>query len=186
MEMIQHENMGKRCIYIMLSDTGTLLTRAIRVYTHQQYNHISMVLDGDFDQIYSFGRVKANNPFIGGFINESETKIFDVFDETTCTILKLDVDDLTYDNITESIRTFKEDRDLYRYNLIGYIGFIINHPIKRQNAYFCSQFVSETLERNGVKLFNKPPELVLPSDFLECDAMTRIYSGKFSQFAEIV
>ncbi|MBN2849090.1 MAG: hypothetical protein JXK92_00405, partial [Erysipelotrichaceae bacterium] len=90
MEMIQHENMGKRCIYIMLSDTGTLLTRAIRVYTHQEYNHISMVLDGDFDQIYSFGRVKANNPFIGGFINESETKIFDVFDETTCTILKLE------------------------------------------------------------------------------------------------
>lgn len=186
METTRRDTTGNRCIYIMLSDTGTLLTRAIRVYTHQQYNHISMVLDGDFDQIYSFGRVKASNPFIGGFINESETRIFDIFVDTTCTILKLDVDDTTYKSITESIKAFTKDRENYRYNLIGYLGFIINHPIKRQNAYFCSQFVSETLERNGIKLFNKPPELVLPSDFLECDAMIKIYQGKFSQFAEII
>jgi hypothetical protein len=49
---------------------------------------VSLVLNDDFTEIYSFGRLKKGNPVIGGFVNEFETKVYDHFEKTKCLILK--------------------------------------------------------------------------------------------------
>ncbi|MFS8630040.1 MAG: hypothetical protein LOD92_02505, partial [Bacillales bacterium] len=62
--------MGKKAVYILLTDTGTLFSRMIKFYTGAPYNHVSIALDEKLDQLYSFGRKVYCNPFSAGFIHE--------------------------------------------------------------------------------------------------------------------
>lgn len=172
-------------IYIVLSDTGSMFTRAIRLYTRQTYNHTSLSLGDSFEKMYSFGRRKPTNPFIGGFINEHETHIYEYFEDTSCVVMKLDVSDDAYQRIEAKISQFDQDKELLRYNLFGFVGFLVHLPIKRRNAYFCSQFVHEILKESGVEIFEKPSELALPSDFLNWARMEKVYQGKFKDLGEL-
>ena len=52
----------KKKIYILLSFTGTILSRIIRMYTKDKYCHASLSLDKEFNELYSFGRLNPYNP----------------------------------------------------------------------------------------------------------------------------
>lgn len=169
-------------IYILLTNTGSLLSTAIGFYTRQRFNHVSIALTDDFNAIYSFGRKHPKNPVIGGFVNEIETQIYDHFVGTSCIVLKKEVSLEEYARIHESIKRFELDKFIYGYNLIGFAGFIVNIPIKRQNSFFCSQFVGEVLKQGGIHFTNKPSELVKPSDFLGHDKFIEIYRGDIIHF----
>lgn len=171
-----------RSIYIVLTNTGSLFSTAIGFYTKQQFNHVSIALKDDFTAIYSFGRKHPKNPIVGGFVNEIETQIYEYFDSTSCIVLKKTVSAEKYARILESINKFENEKYIYSYNLIGFAGFIVNVPIKRNNAFFCSQFVGEVLKQGGVDFTNKPSELVKPSDFLGHDKFEEVYKGDLIQF----
>ena len=53
-------------IYILLSDTGSVLTRIIKHFTNNPYNHVSIAFEEDLSKLYSFGRLQPNNPFFVG------------------------------------------------------------------------------------------------------------------------
>ena len=57
-----------KTIYIILTETGSLLSRAIQVYTQKNFNHVSIAFDPELKEMYSFGRKYENNPLIGGFV----------------------------------------------------------------------------------------------------------------------
>lgn len=71
-------------MYILLTDTGTLLSKLIKCFTNAPYNHVSIVFDKRLDEVYSFGRKEPRNPFIAGFIRE------DVYLVHTDTFIKPD------------------------------------------------------------------------------------------------
>lgn len=58
-------------VYIVLSQTGTIFSRAIRLYTRDQYNHASMSFDSKLLVMYSFGRRKRYNLLDSGFVIEN-------------------------------------------------------------------------------------------------------------------
>ncbi|USK36883.1 hypothetical protein LIS77_13090 [Cytobacillus firmus] len=68
--------MSNQKIYILLTDTGTLFTRLIKLYTKKPYNHASISIDPELKEVYSFGRKTAKNPFIGGFVKEISEENF--------------------------------------------------------------------------------------------------------------
>lgn len=171
-------------IYILLSNTGTLFTKTIGLYTKAPYNHTSLALNEDLMEIYSFGRKNPINPFVAGFVRENETGIYDYYKDTTCEIYKLEIDSNIYEKIKMNIILFERYKESYNFNLIGLFGIIANRPIKRKKAYFCSQFVYSVLERNGVKLFDKPAELVTPKDFQYCKELKLIYEGRFLDYTQ--
>ena len=171
--MIQTET---KPIYILLTNTGSLFSTAIGFYTKQRFNHVSICLNDDFKAIYSFGRKHPKNPIVGGFVNEIETQIYDHFVGTSCIVLKKEVSLEKYARVHESIKRFETDKLIYGYNLIGFAGFIVNIPIKRQKAFFCSQFVGEVLKQGGVDFTSKP------SDFLGHDKFVPIYQGDIIDF----
>ena len=43
-------------VYILLTHTGTILSKAIKLYTSHEYTHVSIALDEKLDRLYSFGR----------------------------------------------------------------------------------------------------------------------------------
>ena len=62
--------MKRKMIFLVVSDTGTILTRLIKAYTKTPYNHASISFDAELSEVYSFGRKTVYNPFIGGFVKE--------------------------------------------------------------------------------------------------------------------
>ena len=61
-------------IYIILTHTGTILSRIIRHWTKDEFSHISISLDKDLEEMYSFGRLNPYNAFVGGFVREGLDK----------------------------------------------------------------------------------------------------------------
>ena len=61
-------------IYIALMHTGTLLSNIIKCYTKDEFSHISIALDSELKEMYSFGRLHAYNPFWGSFVHEELNK----------------------------------------------------------------------------------------------------------------
>ena len=53
----------KRYVYIVISQTGTILSRIIKFLTRKEYNHASISLKDDLSVMYSFGRKNPYNPF---------------------------------------------------------------------------------------------------------------------------
>lgn len=62
--------MTEKQVYILLTNTGSLLTKLIKIYTKKPYNHASIAFDRNLSEVYSFGRKAARNPFIGGFVKD--------------------------------------------------------------------------------------------------------------------
>lgn len=58
-------------IYLVLTHTGTMLSRLIKTFTKDEFTHSSIALDIDLKQLYSFGRLNPYNPFVGGFVHEA-------------------------------------------------------------------------------------------------------------------
>lgn len=149
-------------VYLLLTDTGTIFTRMIKLYTKKPYNHASIVFDENFIEVYSFGRKRPRNPFIGGFVNEDVRQ--GLFKNARCAIYSFSATDQQVSKMKTFIKEIEMEKHLYRYNLIGLITFILNKPYERERAYFCSEFVAQVLNEGGISQFQKPISLVSPND----------------------
>ena len=95
-------------IYIVLSQTGTMFSRALKFVTRAKYNHVSISLNESLDTMYSFGRLNAYNPFIGGFVEEGKNKgVFKRFQNTQAMVIELSISEHKYNAIKYFIDLFK-------------------------------------------------------------------------------
>ena len=172
--------MKEKTIYILLSDTGTLLTRLIRLYTRAELNHASIAFDDNLREVYSFGRKSPGNPFIGGFIKEDLGG--GLFRHATCAVYSCKVSQRKYDRIRNYVRSFEQNPDRYRYNFLGLFGVMFHVRIKRQHAFFCSQFVASAFENNGLSLVPKCPSLTTPADLERSPSLELMFRGELSRF----
>ncbi len=153
-------------IYILLSDTGTILTRLIKSYTKKPYNHASIAFDAELIEVYSFGRKTAKNPFIGGFVREDIHSV--IFSQADCAIYSLNITNDEFQQMHQYIQEIASKKENYRYNFIGLFGVLFKKPIKRKNAFFCSQFVASVLKESKIiDLEEREISLVKPSDLTD-------------------
>ena len=172
-----------RKVYIILTYTGTILSRVIRLYTHNEYAHVSIALDEDLKQMYSFGRINPYIAFIGGFVHESpKWGTFKRFKDTKALIYKLEVTDEQYDIISGKIQKMGEEKSIYSFNVIGL--FAAGFHKKVQNAFYCAEFIKYLLD--NAKIENNLPYPVKPQDFnnylKEEIKAELIYNGKLREY----
>ena len=170
-------------IYILLTHSGTLPSKFIRMYTKEPYSHVSIALDSNLNELYSFGRLKPSNPIFGGFVREDIVYgTFGRFPETQCALYSLTINRVQYERLKSELNKFVIDRTRYGYNFLGLFGVMLGIPIQRSYKYFCSQFVATLLKNSGIDLFQKPPALASPMDFRKCKELTLIYEGKLRTY----
>lgn len=171
-------------IYIVLTHTGTILSSIVKFYTKKKYTHVSIGLDSDLKELYSFGRLNPYNAFKGGFIHEKLNKgTFARFRNTIGAVYSLKVTDLQYNCIVNTIKHIKENKEKYKFNIIGLFFVSINKKYQRKDAFYCAEFVKYILETSfNKKLF---PEIIKPMDFLELNNIQLIYEGLFSKYKYI-
>jgi hypothetical protein len=172
-----------RKVYVLLTDTGTVLTKMIKLYTKKPHNHASIALDDQLWDVYSFGRKRPRNPFLAGFVRENIRG--GIFRNADCAIYCCTLSEKQYDAICQKIKEIEKNKGEYRYNLLGLFAVMFNWELDRKNAFFCSHFVAALLEESGVKINKqKPLSLVTPDDIKESASLELVYEGKLSAYFE--
>lgn len=172
--------MNEKKIYLLLTDTGTFFTRIIKLFTRKPYNHASIALNSDLSVVYSYGRKSVRNPFVGGFVKEDLNS--SLFKQADCVVYSLTVTSDQIKNINSYIRQFEARKDHFSYNLLGLFGIVLNRPIKRKNAFFCSQFVASVLKECNIIHFEKDIALLKPSDLYTSSTFQFVYEGKLKEY----
>lgn len=180
--LIEGEIIMKK-IYIILTHTGTILSQIIKYYTKDEFSHISIALDADLEEMYSFGRLNPYNPFWGSFVHEHINKgTFKRFKKTRTEVYSLFVTDEQYEKAKKTITYFNNNKQKYKFNILGLACVSINKKIIRKNTFYCAEFVKHILKSAGVTEVNKLPEIIRPENFKELDGLRLEYEGLLRKY----
>ncbi len=170
-------------VYIVLSQTGTILSRVLKLITRAPYNHASIALSEDLQTMYSFGRLNPYNPFIGGFVQESPSAgTFKRFKNTRVMVLEMEVGAEERAELGQFLHGMLRERTRYHYNYLGLILAAIRVERKKTDCYYCSEFVKAMAERLGLEGTENIPDIVKPIHFLDLPHKT-VYVGKLQDYA---
>lgn len=163
-------------IYFILTYTGTFPSKVIKLYTRKKYTHVSISLDKELEEMYSFGRLRPYNLFISGMVHEHINKgTFKRFKNTVSAVYSYKVDDKEYEEIKKIIKDMYENKEKYKFNVLGLILVSIKKRVQRDYYFYCAEFVKHVLDEANVK--TNLPEIVKPMDFLEIKGINNIYTG---------
>lgn len=170
-----------RKVYLVFSHTGTILSKIIRIYTREKYTHISISLDEDLKKMYSFGRLKPYNPFIGGFVHERiHDGTYKRFNKTRSEIYSLNVTDAQYDSISKIIDNFYKNKDNHKFNIRGLMALVFHIKYKHKDNFYCAEFIKYLMDNSNVKM--ELPELIKPMDFMNNRSLSLIYKGRLAEY----
>ena len=176
------ENQNKY-VYIVISQTGTILSRILKAFTHREYNHASISLKDDLSVMYSFGRKNPYNPFLGRFVVESpDFGTFKRFANTKILLLKVYMGDEEYQRLSSILNLMLENRKNYKYNYLGLYCAAVNICHKSPNRYYCSEFVKELLVRSNVTGAKELKNIVHPMSFIGLPNTDTVYRGKLRDY----
>ncbi len=168
-------------IYLVLTYTGTILSRVIRYYTKEEYAHVSISLDKELNEMYSFGRIFPYIAFVGGFVHESIDKgTFKRFKNTQAEICSIEVTDEQYDKLKILIHKFEVNKGIYSFNIIGLAAIAFKKRIRLKNHFYCAEFVKYALEESEIEV--NLPELARPQDFGKLEKINICYKGKLNDY----
>ena len=169
-------------IYIVLTYTGTILSRTVRIFTRNTYTHASIALDKELEKMYSFGRLNPYNPFWGGFVKEGiDIGTFKRFKKTKAEIYSFELTKEEYKKLEDIILVFSNNRKKYKFNIIGLIYARFNKQCKRKNKFYCSQFVREVIEQAEINMENIE-EVIKPEDFRKIRTLNLEYKGLLNTY----
>lgn len=170
-------------IYIILTHTGTTLSKIIKKYTKDEFSHVSIALDVKLENMYSFGRLKPYNPFIGGFVHEYINKgTYKRFYNTKAKMYSLEVDELQYDKLKRIINDIEieNEKERYKFNILGLLAVGFNKKISIKRSFYCAEFVKYVMEKSGINI--NLPDIIKPEDFKKIDGLKLIYDGLLRKY----
>lgn len=168
-------------IYIILTYTGTALSRIIKTFTKDEFSHVSISLDIELKEMYSFGRLNPYNPFWGGFVHEYVDKgTFKRFYNTRAKIYSLKVTEEQYENMKNTIKKIQKEKENYKFNIIGLFAAGFHKKIKKEQSFYCAEFVKYVLEKANID--TRLPDAVKPEDFKNINGLQEIYEGLLKKY----
>lgn len=175
--------MSKR-IFVILTQTGTMPAKIIKLITKAPYNHTSITSDEELLDLYSFCRKHKMTPLPAGFVNEWEIGVFDMFNIIPCEVYQFDVTKEQFEKYQEIISHFKSESQLYSYNVLGLFALAFGIPVHRKNHFICSQFVAHILTECKIANFYKDLCLVKPDDFRYLKNAKLIFKGDMKKIGQ--
>lgn len=147
-------------LYIILSSTGSAAGELIQKVTKKEYAHASIAFDEELETIVSYNG--GENIYAPG-LNHELIEFFSKKDDANIIIYKIKADRDKKQKVLDEIRKINHEGSSY--NILG-LFVPYSH---RENIMFCSQFVYCMLKVAGLDYFEKKPEEVKPTDFVELD-----------------
>jgi len=132
-------------IYIIFSRTNTGVGRAIRVLTHNGYNHTSVSLNGKIDKMYSFARYHQNAPLVAGFVVETPSRYLANDQDIAVKVAKVPVSAKRYAFIEELVQKYETQTDRTLYNSLSALSSLVKHRVSIPDSYTCVEFAASLL-----------------------------------------
>ena len=174
-----------KTIYILLTRSGTLLSKLVYAVTGASYTHASMAFDEELDCLYSSTRKNGYTMFPAGPSKEYLNKgVFRLRGDAPCALYALEVTDEAYVRARRRAEHMMARGELYRFNTLGLILCALHIRWQRRRHYFCSQFVSEVLQKSGALDLPKPSTLMHPSDYAELPQLRCLYRGTLADLPQ--
>ncbi len=176
-----------RCIYVMISQTGTSGSRFFKMITRRPYNHSSLSLDKEMREMYAFGRRWLYWQFVAGLVQEDpDTFVYKRFKRTRCKIMEIPVTEGQHDAVRRVIeQDFLPEMPRHKYDFLGLPFKSMGIDWPRPYRFVCSHFVAEVLVRAGVFTFSRPPFLVYPhhlEELLSLPGARVLYEGTLTGY----
>ncbi|MBR0596673.1 YegS/Rv2252/BmrU family lipid kinase [Sinanaerobacter chloroacetimidivorans] len=157
---IAEESLNDGYLYVVLSSTGSAAGELIRKVTKKEYSHASLSFDQELRTIISYNG--GENIYEPG-LNQEMLEFFNQKEDANIIIYKIKA---TREEKFQALEEVKKINSLgSSYNLLG----LLVPYSHRENIMFCSQFVYSILKAVGLHYFDKKPEDVKPTDFVELD-----------------
>ena len=168
-----------KTIYLLLTRSKSMLSRAILCLTGDAYTHISIGVDSNLSAFYSFARRHPSTPVPAGFVRETlDGGYFGRHSGMPCALYALEVPDETYRKIAARLESMCGQAEQFHYSVMGLILCGLDFAHERSRHFFCSQFVGELLEESGAMRLPKPPSLMHPMDYAGLPELRRVYEGQ--------
>lgn len=174
-----------RTIYIVLTKTGTYLSKFIQLITRADYTHASMSFEEGLQPLYSFSRYYTYLPLPAGLHNEPlDRGFFKKHSHIPCAVYKIEVDEETFEAAKAEVEKMLEKTKYYRFSILGLALCGMRIPLTRKRYYFCSQFVSHILTHSKAIELPYEPCLMRPNDYLKIENLECIFKGKLDELKE--
>ena len=174
-----------KTIYILLTRSGTLLSKLVYAATGSSYTHASMAFDADLSCLYSSTRKNGYTMFPAGPSKEYLNKgVFRLRDDAPCALYALEVSDEAYCRALHRAEEFMRHSEEYSFNTLGLILCGLHIRWQRRHHYFCSQFVSEVLEQSGALALPKDSTLMHPNDYALLPQLKCLYKGRLADLPQ--
>ncbi|MFC8597705.1 MULTISPECIES: hypothetical protein [unclassified Isoptericola] len=155
-------------IYVVLSRSSTVLSRTIRLATRDEYTHAALALDADLELMFSFGRRRAANPFVGCFKRERlDDDLYRDMPELPGVVLEVPVTPAQRELVCGQVSEFLLDSHTYTYNAPGLVSGLFGRGSEDDRRFFCSEFVYQVLHGAGVCDLGLPRWKVRPQTLLQ-------------------
>lgn len=150
----------------------------MRLFFRMRYTHITLSLNKELTDMYSFGRRRLHNPFIGGFVHESRYEgVLQLRKNIDCKVIRLAVTDEQFEIIKNEIKKFDDEYDHHKYSMIGVFMCFFNHNFIRKQKFYCTQFMLHLLQEAGIIDHINIGMLRIPEHFCKLENAEVIYSG---------
>ena len=111
-----------KTIYILLTRSGTLLSKLVYAVTGASYTHASMAFDEELNCLYSSTRKNGYTMFPAGPSKEYLNKgVFRLRGDAPCALYALEVTDEAYVRARRRAEHMMARGELYRFNTLGLI-----------------------------------------------------------------
>lgn len=167
-------------VYVMLIHSGSLLSNAIKTVTNSKFSHSVISFDSTFRNMYSFGRKRDANPFIGAFIKEDIKSKFYQDHPIPYAIYVVPCTAAQIAAMKKRLDYFIRNSTKFKYDFTGlfknYFGIADNPEYK----WFCSRFVADILNAGSPSdhPFIIEPSLMKPEDFRYTTFATYVTGGE--------
>jgi hypothetical protein len=132
--------------------------------------------------MFSFGRRKASNPFVGCFRRERLNEgIYKAYRRIPGVVLEIPVTRSQYERIHLEIEKFLLNSHNYDYNISGMIGHMFHTAWEDDTRFFCSEFVYHILCLSGVCDWGKPRGSIRPQHLLRLNGRL-IFEGNLKEY----
>ncbi|MGS0764611.1 hypothetical protein [Syntrophomonas curvata] len=169
--------MKKYFLYIVLTRTNTVISKAIQWVKKDEYTHAAIALDEELNYMYSFGRKYSYFPFIGRFKQENfNTGLYKFNKGLPVMIMELEVSGQQYEDAKRLLDQFIANSRLYKYNYKGLLHCLFNKSASCDHRFLCSEFVYYILKESGVIDLEIPGNLVRPQSLLKLESRI-VYKG---------
>ena len=174
---------GDKKLYIVVSQTGSIVSKILKLLTGARYNHVSVALDETLTPMYSFARKYTYNPFWGAFVREYPGRgALGRFKNTEVVVLELNCSSEQYDAVAARLEKMYREREKYRYNYRGLFSAYFSKKYHKKHHYYCSEFVRDLLERSGIIPENSFGDIAKPIDFLRLPQAACVYCGRLRKY----